>query len=105
MSNISRHQNSLPVLSSLLGEEEFLRLTGIEPERLVDLLQLDWLDHRDTENATLFRGRDVYRVRKLERICCDFGLPVVGGTIIVDLLERIEELEQQVRSLQGFEEN
>lgn len=47
----------------------------------------------------------MYRVRKLERICCDFGLPVVGGTIIVDLLERIEELEQQVRSLQGFEEN
>ena len=97
MSNISRHQNSLPVLSSLLGEEEFLRLTGLEPERLADLLQLDWLDHTDTEN--------VYRVRKLERICCDFGLPVVGGTIIVDLLERIEELEQQVRSLQGFEEN
>ena len=55
--------------------------------------------------STLFSGRDVYRVRKLERICCDFGLPVVGGTIIVDLLERIEELEQQVRSLQGFEEN
>ena len=91
MSNISRHQNSLPVLSSLVGEEEFLRLTG--------------LDHTDPENATLFSGRDVYRVRKLERICCDFGLPVVGGTIIVDLLERIEELEQQVRSLQGFEEN
>lgn len=87
------------------GEEEFLRLTGLEPERLADLLQLDWLDHTDTENATLFSGRDVYRVRKLERICCDFGLPVVGGTIIVDLLERIEELEQQVRSLQGFEEN
>lgn len=105
MSNISRHQNSLPVLSSLLGEEEFLRLTGLEPERLADLLQLDWLDHTDTENATLFRGRDVYRVRKLESICCDFGLPVVGGSIIVDLLERIEELEQQVRSLQGFEEN
>ena len=61
MSNISRHQNSLPVLSSLLGEEEFLRLTGLEPERLADLLQLDWLDHTDTENATLFRGRDVYR--------------------------------------------
>ena len=104
MSNISRHQNSLPVLSSLVGEAEFLRLTGLEPERLADLLQLDWLDHTDTENATLFSGRDVYRVRKLERICCDFGLPVVGGTIIVDLLERIEELEQQVRSLQGFEE-
>jgi len=105
MSNISRRKNSLPACSSLLGEEEFLRMTGLDPERLGDLLQLDWLDHTDTENAVLFNGSDVYRVRKLERICCDFELPVVGGTIIVDLLERIEELERQVRSLQGFEEN
>ena len=37
-------------------------------------------------------------------ICCDFELPVVGGTIIVDLLERIDALERQVRALQGFEE-
>ena len=43
-------------------------------------------------------------MRKLERICCDFELPVLGGTIIVDLLERIDALERSVRSLQKFEE-
>ena len=42
-------------------------------------------------------------MRKLERICCDFELPVLGGTIIVDLLERIDSLERKVRRLQYFE--
>jgi hypothetical protein len=28
---------------------------------------------------------------------------VVGGTIIVDLLERIDQLEREVQSLQGFD--
>ena len=52
----------------------------------------------------MFRDADIYRVRKLERICCDFELPVVGGTIIVDLLERIDVLERTVRGLRGFED-
>ena len=42
---------------------------------------------------------------KLERICwAIFELPVVGGTIIVDLLERIDVLERTVRGLRGFED-
>ena len=47
---------------------------------------------------------DIYRVRKLERICCDFELPVLGGTIIVDLLERVDQLERRVRDLRGLED-
>lgn len=101
--NLSCRKNLLPAESTLLCEEEFLTQTGLAPERLEELLQLDWLEHRDTQTAILFSDGDVYRVRKLERICCDFELPVVGGTIIVDLLERIEQLERRVRCLEGFE--
>ena len=85
---------------------EFIELTGIAPERLQELLSLGWIECRpgpDSERS--FHDGDIYRVRKLERICCDFDLPVLGGTIIVDLLERIDVLEQTVRSLQGFEED
>jgi chaperone modulatory protein CbpM len=42
----------------------------------------------------------VYRLRKLQRICDDFELPSVGGVIIVDLLERIDQLERKVSSLE-----
>ena len=47
---------------------------------------------------------DIYRARKLERICCDFELPVLGGVIIVDLLERVDQLERRVRDLRGLED-
>ncbi|WP_300718059.1 chaperone modulator CbpM [uncultured Desulfovibrio sp.] len=85
--------------------EEFMASTGIAPERLRELLALGWLESRTGEDARLFfRDADIYRVRKLERICCDFELPVVGGTIIVDLLERIDALERKVRELQDFDD-
>ena len=88
---------------SLITEKDFLELTGLARDRLDDLLQLEWLDRTETDASTLFSEGDVYRVRKLERICADFELPVVGGTIIVDLLERIDQLEREVQSLQGFD--
>ena len=78
--------------------------TGIAPERLRELLALGWLESRTEGSDQFFRDADIYRVRKLERICCDFELPVVGGTIIVDLLERIDALEHKVRELQGLED-
>ena len=95
----------LPAPSPALAWAEFVELTGIAPDRLRELLSLGWIDAGGMEpESFLFRDTDIYRVRKLERICCDFELPVVGGTIIVDLLERIDALERQVRALHGFEE-
>lgn len=84
--------------------EDFMTNTGIAPERLHELLALGWLESRMDETGMFFRDADIYRVRKLERICCDFELPVVGGTIIVDLLERIDALERKVRELQGLDD-
>ena len=75
--------------------EEFMASTG---------MALGWLESRTEGSDQFFRDADIYRVRKLERICCDFELPVVGGTIIVDLLERIDALEHKVRELQGLED-
>jgi len=48
----------------------------------------------------LFRSRDVYRLRKLERLARDFELPLHGVGIIVELLERIDCLETKVRELE-----
>ena len=96
---------SLPVPGTVMVWEEFVRATGIAPERLEELLGLGWLEARaGATEERLFRDADIYRVRKLERICCDFDLPVLGGTIIVDLLERIDALERMVRRLRPFEE-
>lgn len=103
--SMTKKSSSLPAPSTVMAWEEFVEITGIEPERLKELVALGWIENRaSVPQALMFRDADIYRVRKLERICCDFELPVVGGVIIVDLLERIDALERSVRSLQGFEE-
>ncbi|MDD6181964.1 MAG: chaperone modulator CbpM [Desulfovibrionaceae bacterium] len=98
--NIVQKNDNLPRHSRYLADTEFVELTGIQPARLDELLEMDWVRPRRTEqNVCLFCNSDVYRVRKLERICCDFELPAVGGAIIVDLLDRIASLEQRVEHL------
>ncbi|MDO5484450.1 MAG: chaperone modulator CbpM [Desulfovibrionaceae bacterium] len=89
-------------VAMVMAREEFVEVTGISPERLQELLALGWLEERP-DGGGPFREADIYRVRKLERICCDFDLPVLGGTIIVDLLERIDMLERALKGLQDKE--
>lgn len=103
--SMTKKSPSLPAPSTVMAWEEFVDITGVAPERLQELVALGWIESRTSATQVLmFRDADIYRVRKLERICCDFELPVVGGAIIVDLLERIDVLERTVRSLQGFED-
>lgn len=96
----THNTTELPVRSELVIWAQFVELTGIHPTRLHEIVELGWLcpDPSGVE-CHLFHPRDVYRVSKLERLCRDFELPAMAGTIIVDLLERIEMLDQQVRDL------
>lgn len=103
--NMMKKSASLPTPSRVLAWEEFVEVTGVTPEHLQELIALGWIEARTSAaEVQMFRDADIYRVRKLERICGDFELPLVGGTIIVDLLERIDRLEQMVRSLHSLED-
>lgn len=90
--------NDMPIRSSLIVRAEFVELSGTTTSRVDDLLDMGWLaPTRTAEDAQLFRPADVYRMRKLERLCADFDLHTLGGTIVVELLERIEDLERQLK--------
>lgn len=90
-----KKNSELPTLSEYMAWAEFVELTGVHPDRLTEVVEMGWVVARRTgDESHLFRSVDIYRVRKLERICCDFELPAVGGTIIVDLLHRIDTLER-----------
>jgi chaperone modulatory protein CbpM len=99
-------QAHLPGRSQYLVRTEFMELTGIHPTRIGELIEMGWIEtHRaggSGETEFLFREVDIYRVRKLERICADFELSVLGGVIVVDLLDRIDALEKKVRELNGL---
>ncbi|THB68056.1 MAG: MerR family transcriptional regulator [Desulfovibrio sp.] len=91
----------VPVPTKRITFVEVVELTGVHPSRIGELVELGWLQPRKTsEQEYLFLHSDVYRIRKFERLSKDFGLSCMGGTIIVDLLDRIEFLEQKVKEME-----
>lgn len=99
MTIVQIHEYGLPAPSGRIGTREFLDLTGLSEEVLTELIRMEWiLPARTVQEEYLFMSADVLRVCKFQRLCTDFELSPVAGTIIVDLLERIEKLEGALRS-------
>lgn len=93
---------TLPEPSEYIAWAQLVEFTGITSQEMAELAELGWLEpSRTGADGYLFLCRDVMRVQKLKRLCKDLGITATGGTIIVDLLERIEELEQEVETLQN----
>ena len=91
-----------PVQSSKICWDQFIELTRVSPEMLREFVETDWLCAEKTaQDEFLFASRDVPRIRKAARLCKDLELTVAGVTIIVDLLNRVEALEHEVRELRA----
>ena len=100
MTFVQIHEHGLPATSERIGTREFLDLTGLSEDMLLELVRLDWIVPSTTaQQEYLFVRMDVLRGRKYRRLCADFELTPVAGIIIVDLLERIEHLEERLRDL------
>ncbi len=83
---LSRSEKEVPSRSAYIVWAEFIDIGWLEPTRTA-------------EEAFLFRQNDVYRIRKLERLCADFELHTLGASIVMDLLDRIDGLESRLREL------
>ena len=95
---IKATETSFLAASPLVAWAEFVELTGIREDRIRELMELGWLQPSSQANETpLFRQIDIYKTRTVDRLCEDFELPSLAGAIIVDLLERIEELEKRLK--------
>ncbi len=93
-------KQEFPSKSPFISYEEFLAQTGIDEERYAELTEIGWLKPaQQTESTALFLPNDIYKVRKLEKISKDFEIQALPSAIIVDLLERVENLEQQIQEL------
>ncbi len=85
---------NLPEPSNLVAWAQLVEYTEIDPASCAALMEMGWIDPARTQaEELLFTLRDVYRVQKLMRICRDLEVSFSGGTIIIDLLEKIETLE------------
>jgi chaperone modulatory protein CbpM len=103
---LRKNDPSQPGASALAASEmiawaEFLEQTDATEARIHELMELGWLQPVGrAAHSPLFRRVDIYRTRKLSRLCEDFEMPCVAGTIIVDLLERIATLETRLNELE-----
>lgn len=99
MTLVRIHEHGLPTTSERIGTREFLELTGLTEDALLELVRMDWIVPSTTaQQEFLFVRMDVLRGRRFRRLCTDFELSPVAGIIIVDLLERIDTLEERLRS-------
>ena len=90
----------LPTRSEYIAWARLVELTRVEPATVAELLEMGWLDPvRTGADEYLFRACDVYRIQKLLRLCRDLEISYGAGSIIVDLLERVERLEQEISEL------
>lgn len=100
---IQKKTEGLLIKSSLLHWTQFVQSTGVCPYRLSELVEMGWVDAvRISSDDYHFPEREILRVQKLMRICRDFELSTIGGTIIVDLLERIEDMEKEIAQLRSL---
>ena len=91
---------NLPEKSEYVAWAQLVELTGIQPAEVAELIDLGWINPGKTSaDEYLFRFRDVYRIHKLMRLVKDLDVSFNSGSIIVDLLERVEELETEIEEL------
>lgn len=91
---------SLPARSTLIAWAEFVEMTAASPDLLLEVIDLGWIEPLRTGGEEfLFSPADAWRIGRLARICRDFEVSPLAGSIIVDLLGRIEDLERQVADL------
>lgn len=93
-------KTSLPIRSTRLAFTQIVEMTGLGNETLLELIEYEWISPVQTgDGHLLFQSKDLYRLKKLARLCRDLEISAAGGSIIVDLLERIEHLETRIEEM------
>lgn len=75
--------------------DEWISITSLDyhPEFLERLTYLGLITIKDEK----IHNRDLIRLEKLLHLRTCLGVNLVGASIILDLLDRVEELQQEIR--------
>jgi DNA-binding transcriptional MerR regulator len=89
------------MFGSLLTVSEIARLAGLHPELVERLISLGLVDPVDTQPEPLFEPAVILRLRRIVRLRNDLGVNWAGVGVVLDLLGRIEELQEELASLKA----
>ena len=92
------HYSCGPVPSggSLLCREDLVRLTRVHPDMIECLLEWGLIEPVRTEPDLCFSEKAVPRIRRILRLRKDLGINWAGIGVVMDLLDRIDSLEQEI---------
>ncbi len=87
---------SRPASANLLTAEELARLSRLHPEMLDLLVEWGLVEPEETMPELLFAETAVPRIWRIMRLRRDLGINFAGIGVVLDLLDRIEELEREI---------
>jgi hypothetical protein len=80
----------------MLTLEELSRLVDLHPEMVVRLVDHGRVDPEVSEPEWLFQDTVVPRIWKVKRLHRDLGVNWAGIGVVLDLLDRIDDLEREI---------
>lgn len=84
-----------------LDVESFSRATGTHPDLVVRLVALGLLDpERDRSGALWFAPDQLARLARIQRLRAAFSVNYAALGLVLDLLERVDQLERALRHAQ-----
>ena len=82
--------------------QELSRACGMSEDELAELVDYGALAPlASTAQGSVFSADCIVRVRTVSKLRLDFDLDVFTATVLMGYLDRIEDLERQVRSLRA----
>jgi len=83
-----------------LSLEETAAAVGLSPVRLARLVHLGVVEPTEA-GGRRFTAATAARLRRMLRLQRDLGVNLDGAAVIVDLVERVEELDRELRRLRA----
>ena len=93
------YQTELPTRKTL-SLEELSRLVDLHPEMVLRLVDLGLVDPEQGAPEWLFQEAAVPRIWKIRRLHRDLGINWAGIGVVLDLLDRIDDLEREIAWMQ-----
>src|SRR5512139_1396975 len=90
------HVHTQVPLRETLTLDELSRLVDLHPEMVLRLVDLGLVDPQMGEPEWLFQETAVPRIWKIRRLHRDLGINWAGIGVVLDLLDRIDELEREI---------
>ncbi|GIJ49578.1 hypothetical protein Val02_64640 [Virgisporangium aliadipatigenens] len=88
-----------PERSRRLDLESFARDAGVHPELIRRLVILGLLEpHRDGTGTLFFARYQLRDVSRIQRLRAGLGINYTALGVVIDLLDRIADLERQLRT-------